>query len=220
MIKRPERQIHAAREVIETLPDANDVGPSVWPVFLERLTRFVDARVPSGSRDDVIGEILLKLIQRRQELAATRNPFAWMTRVAANAVTDHYRRRASEQRAMVAYASDVMLSDSLDEKPSDSNSTSDDLASCVLPFIERLPKPYQDALTLVEIDGLSQKAAAAKLGLSVSGMKSRVQRGRRKLKEAILQCCAVQLDRRGEIMEYHPRGTSSDKPCCTHNPRS
>lgn len=138
------------------MPDAKDIDPSVWPVFLERLTRFVDARVPSGGRDDVVGEILLKLIQHRQKLAATRNPFAWITRVAANAVADHHRRRASEQRAMVAYASDASLSDDLGEKQSDITSASDDLAGCVLPFIERLPRPYQDALTLVDIEGLPQ----------------------------------------------------------------
>lgn len=218
MIKRPERQIHVAYEDIAALQEAKDVDPSIWQAFLERLTRFVDARIPSGSRDDVVGDILLKLIKHRQQLAATSNPFAWMTRVAANAVADHHRRRASEQRAMVAYASDPLLSDGLDEKPSDNNLASDDLAGCVLPFVERLPKPYQEALTLVEIDGLSQRAAAAKLGLSVSGLKSRVQRGRQKLKEAILRCCTVQLDRRGGIMEYHRRGASSTKPCCNHPP--
>jgi len=218
VIKKPGRQRHAACKAIETLSEAKDVDPSAWPVFLERLTRFVEARVPSRWRDDVVGEILLKLVQHRQKLAATRNPLAWITRLAANAVTDHHRRRASEQRAMVAFAFDGWLSDGLDEKPSDITSASDDLASCVLPFIKQLPKPYQDALILVEIEGHSQKAAAAKLGLSVSGMKSRVQRGRRKLKEAILQCCAVELDRRGEIIEYHPRGASSTKPCCHRAP--
>jgi len=197
------------------LPDAREIDPSVWPIFLERLGRYVATRVPSGVRDDVVGEILLKLVQHRKELAATRDPFAWITRVAANTVTDHHRRRASERRAITAYASDASLSDVSDERQSPDTAAPGDLTDCVLPFIEQLPAPYRDALKLVEIDGLSQKAAASERGLSVSGMKSRVQRARRKLKKAILRCCAVQLDRRGEIMAYGPRGIASAKRCCT-----
>lgn len=46
--------------------------------------------------------------------------------------------------------------------------------------------------------------AAARLGLSTSGMKSRVQRGRSKLEQAILRCCAVALDCRGEVIGCEP----------------
>lgn len=197
------------------MPDTREIDPSAWPIFLERLGRYVAARVPSGLRDDVVGEILLKLVQHRKELAAARDPFAWITRVAANTVTDHHRRRASERRALTAYASDTSLSDGTDEIQSTDTTASNDLANCVLPFIEQLPASYRDALKLVEIDGLSQKEAASARGLSVSGMKSRVQRARRKLKEAILRCCAVQLDRRGDIMAYNPRDIASAKRCCT-----
>jgi len=196
------------------LPDEREIDPSAWPVFLERLGRYVAARVPSGLRDDVVSEILLKLVQHQKALAATRDPFAWITRVAANTVTDHYRRRASERRAMTAYASDASLSDGTDGVESSDAEASKEFAQCVRPFIEQLPAPYRDALILVEIKVLSQKEAASERGLSVSGMKSRVQRARRKLKEAILRCCVVQLDQRGEIMAYDPRGVTSTKRCC------
>ena len=115
---------------------------------------------------------------------------------------------------MTAYTSDASLSDRIDAIESSSAAASRDLAECVRPFIEQLPAPYRDALILVEIKGLSQKQAASERGLSLSGMKSRVQRARRKLKEAILRCCAVQLDRRGEIMAYDPRGVAGAKRCC------
>ena len=196
------------------MPETRESDPSVWPIFQERLGRYVATRVPSGLRDDVVGEILLKLVQHRDELAAARDPFAWMTRVAANTVTDHHRRHASERRAMTAYATDASLSDGIDERKLPDTAGSNDLADCVLPFIEQLPTPYREALKLVEINGLRQKDAASECGLSVSGMKSRVQRARRKLKEAILRCCAIQLDRRGEVMAYEPRDVKGDKRCC------
>lgn len=211
-IGKQERQRCAAPKVARSLREKTDIDPAAWRRFLERLRCYVAARVPFGSRDDVVGEIVLRLVKHQQKLAATRDPFAWITRVAANVVADHHRRRASKQRAMTAYASHTSLS--ADEGSPPINSASSDLAACVIPFIEQLSPPYRDALKLVEIERLSQKAAAAKLGLSVSGMKSRVQRGRSKLKEAILRCCAVQLDRRGEVRAYWPRTKPTKQQCC------
>ena len=72
-----------------------------------------------------------------------------------------------------------------------------EIARCLVPLIRDLPQPYSEALLLTEIEGLTQAAAAARIGISVSGMKSRVQRGRAKLKRALLRCCTVQVDRRG-----------------------
>jgi hypothetical protein len=51
---------------------------------------------------------------------------------------------------------------------------------------------------------------AARLGLSISGMKSRVQRGRRQLKRVLVDCCEVELDRRRSVMGYRPRRASCD----------
>lgn len=47
----------------------------------------------------------------------------------------------------------------------------------------------EQALELTDLGGMTQGDAAARLGLSVSGMKSRVQRGRRMLREEIGRCC-------------------------------
>jgi RNA polymerase sigma-70 factor (ECF subfamily) len=63
-----------------------------------------------------------------------------------------------------------------------------DLAACLAPMIERLPPIYSQALELAELKRVSQVEAAAFLGLSVSGMKARVQRARRQLRELVLAC--------------------------------
>lgn len=64
----------------------------------------------------------------------------------------------------------------------------------------------REALKLVEFDGMTQTAAAGKLGLSVSGMKSRVQRARQHLRTALDDCCRVALDRRGGVIDYESLG--------------
>ena len=60
------------------------------------------------------------------------------------------------------------------------------------------------ALERVDVDGETHQHAADTLGLSVSGMKSRVQRARRELKQLLEQCCTVELDTLGAVADYRP----------------
>jgi RNA polymerase sigma-70 factor (ECF subfamily) len=80
-----------------------------------------------------------------------------------------------------------------------------ELATCLKPLISSLGPADQEALQLVEFEGLSQVEAAERLGLSVSGMKSRVQRARLHLRTALDECCRITLDRRGGIVSYEAR---------------
>ena len=178
-----------------------------WLDFDARLRGYVRRRVDPASVDDVVGGILLRLVQHQDDLKAARNPIAWALKVAANAVADHHRRRASASRAMAA-AEQEEFAQSKENEPTESPAA-DDLARCLVPMVRALPAPYDEALMLTDIEGMTQAEAAAQLGLSLSGMKSRVQRGRRKLKESLLRCCTVEIDRRGGIIEYQRR--SSDR---------
>lgn len=93
-----------------------------------------------------------------------------------------------------------------------------ELAGCLRPMIEQLSQDYRDAITLVEIEGLTQQAAAKHLGVSLSGMKSRVQRGRKQLKQMLDDCCVIELDRRKGVIEYRSRRAECD-PCATDKNR-
>jgi len=71
-------------------------------------------------------------------------------------------------------------------------------------MVDSLPADYRQALLLTEYQGLTQRELAQKLGLSVSGAKSRVQRAREKLKAMLLDCCHFEFDRRGKVIDYQP----------------
>ena len=83
-------------------------------------------------------------------------------------------------------------------------------SNCVPTFLDALPEKYREALYLVEIEGLSQKELAERLNISYSGAKSRVQRGREKLKEALLECCRISTDVYGNVVEYRRREKCDD----------
>ena len=71
-------------------------------------------------------------------------------------------------------------------------------------MIDRLPEKYRQAILLTEYQGMTQTAAAAVLGLSVSGAKTRTQRARSQLKKELTDCCTIELDRRAAVTEFQP----------------
>jgi RNA polymerase sigma-70 factor (ECF subfamily) len=174
---------------------------------VEKLRGYVKRRVDRAQADDVLGEILLRLVQHRTQLADARNPSAWVYRVAANAIADHYRRQAVEQR--VFDRSQDGLTEGVCTGDGD-GSAARELAACLLPLLRHLPADSAQAVQMTDIEGLTQVAAAQRLGLSVSGMKSRVQRGRARLKATLLHCCDVELDTDGAVEGFRKRKRHCD----------
>ena len=174
-----------------------------WQEVETKLRAYVRRRVDGAHADDVLGDILLRLVRSREKTEGARNPMAWVYRVAANAIADHYRKVASERRTMESVRHEASGDDATKGASNDPGSAA--LAQCLTPMMRNLPAPYDEALLLTEVEGLSQVAAAERLGLSVSGMKSRVQRGRKKLKDALLRCCEIELNRRGDVLDYQAR---------------
>jgi RNA polymerase sigma-70 factor (ECF subfamily) len=188
-----------------------------WHEFEKKLRSFVRRRIDDGRTDDVVSDILLRLVQTREKLEVARNPMAWVYRVATNVIIDHHRKFAREKTAMTTAALETQANG---VAAADGPSEAAELAQCLLPMIENLPKPHGEALRVTEIEGLTQAAAAKKLGLSVSGMKSRVQRARKQLKSALLRCCTIDFDSRGDIFDYrqnHAVYSTEDRQSASSN---
>ncbi len=183
---------------------ADDDEQLHWSEFQSRLRGYVAGRVDPAWTDDVTSDILLRLLENRERLEQAGNPFAWAYRVAANAITDHYRRRAVESRALVQAQAEAASSPST-AAAEESEAERRRIEACLMPFILDLPPKQAEALLLTSFQGLSQTEAARRLGLSVSGMKSRVQRARAELKRRLLACCEFEMDRRGRVMGMLPR---------------
>ena len=84
-----------------------------------------------------------------------------------------------------------------------------ELASCLGTLLARLPDEYRHALEVTDLGDQTQHAAAEQLGLSTSGMKSRVQRGRRLLRAEVKRCCVVTLDSTGNLVDATVRAPDS-----------
>ena len=182
--------------------DTIDIGATL-PDFRNRLLAFIARRVPDrDSAEDVLQDVMLRIHLHAAEIEHSAAVGAWMHQIARNAIADHYRRAAVRRERPAG----VQL-DRLEAPPPapESDELRSELSACLRPLAERLAPPYREAIVLTELDGLTQTAAAARLGMSVSGMKSRVQRGRTQLRDLLVGCCEIELDRRGAITSYEPR---------------
>jgi len=152
--------------------------------------------------------VLVKMVQNLDGVTDGARVDAWAHRIARNAITDEYRRRGrnsaalarlrgSESEPVSASAADAVLAADLVE-----------MSGCLRPLVEALDEPYREALVLTGWQGLTQGQAAARAGVSLPGMKSRVQRGRAQLREQLLACCEP------EIGEYGLRGRPTGHGHC------
>lgn len=198
-----------------TTTTANDP----WALMRQQLQPFVARRVGAADVDDVLQDILVRAQRGAAGVRDEHRMGAWLHQVARHAIVDHYRRRARQPTAHAGPIDDDTVVDArIDEVfGADDSDAPAELLQCITPFIAQLPSPYREALTLTELQGVPQKEAAAIAGVSLSGMKSRVQRGRVLLRAAFEACCEIACDARGHVVDVVPRGNSCPpaEACCT-----
>jgi RNA polymerase sigma-70 factor (ECF subfamily) len=171
-----------------------------WADVATRLRPFVAHRVPANDIDDVVQDVLVRMHRGLSDLRDGDRFAAWMFQIARNAIADSGRKTA---RGPISEPN-------LDDAPAppttdDDRDAATALAGCVSLFVACLPSPYREAITLVELEGRTAKEAAEMVGISVSGMKSRVQRGRAQLRDLFERCCEIAVDARGKPTEFTPR---------------
>lgn len=168
----------------------------VWEEFSNRLRQFILKRVQDEhDTDDILQDIFCKIHRNLNQLKDWDKLSAWVYQTARHAITDYYRRRK-----IVVGIPEMNIGLDDDNLAENANN---EIIPCLNPMIDNLPEKYRQAISLIYVEGLTQKEMADKLGLSVSGAKSRVQRAREKLKEMLLECCHFEFDRIGNILEYH-----------------
>ncbi|MFL5303578.1 MAG: sigma-70 family RNA polymerase sigma factor [Polyangia bacterium] len=172
-----------------------------WRDIAARLRPYVARRLRNPADvDDVVQETLVKVHQGVGTLDDGERFGAWVYRIAERSIADAMRARA---RLPLAAAPDAIPDHSADS--AEATDLQSELGECVAVFVARLPSPYREAITLTELQGLTQKDAAETVGVSLSGMKSRVQRGRERILAMFQECCDISLDCRGRVMQCDPR---------------
>jgi len=191
---------------------------AIWRQVHDGLRAFVARRVANEAEvEDILQEVFLRVHRKLDSLKDPRRIISWLFQITRHAIIDHYRTSARRREVPAGLPADLDADHQVPVSPvagesADADQFRTELAGCLRPMIERLSADYREAVTLVELEGLTQQAAAKRLNLSVSGMKSRVQRGRRRLKQMLEACCEIQLDGRRAVADYRVRD-SRRNPC-------
>jgi RNA polymerase sigma-70 factor, ECF subfamily len=169
---------------------------TIYTDFHSKLHRFIAGRVSDpDTAEDILQDVYLKIHANIGSLSESDRLESWIYQITRNAIIDHYRRARPQDE----------LSESLASPLDDEPDAVSELAPSVKGMLNCVPEKYHQALELTELQGLSQVELADRLGMTVSGAKSRVQRAREKLKEAFLDCCHFEFDRLGRVVDYHPK---------------
>ena len=185
-----------------------------WRELRARLGAFVGRRVGNPEdAEDIVQDVFVRMQRNIGALSAADRLDAWAFRIARNAIADHYRspKRRDATGEGAARIMEELAAEAIGGGPPDDARA--EMARCVAPMVRGLPDDYRRAIELTELEGMTQAAAAERLGLSVPGAKSRVQRGRARLKEMLLRCCEIETDRRGRVVAFETRDTGGCASC-------
>ena len=185
-------------------------APDMWNQLHRGLRAFIAKRVANEAEiEDILQEVLVRVHQHAQNIREPERMVSWVFQITRNAIIDYYRSTGRRRELPVGLAPE-MDGDRTAMPPEENESEARyELSHCLRPMIDRLSAEYREAITLVELEGLTNQQAAKRLGLSVPGMKSRVQRGRQQLRKMLDECCLIELDRRRGVVEFDERRPGS-----------
>lgn len=159
----------------------------IWQQYSDELRGYLTAK--TGDReltDDILQEVFLKVHLKSSQLRSAGKLRSWLYSIAGNTLNDIYRKKGYP-----------ILDNPVEEEEVKEDHSAE---NCLMPLIKELPEKYKQALLLSEIQELKQHQVAEILGISVSGAKSRIQRGRKLLQEGYMKCCNYALNEDGLLV--------------------
>lgn len=164
--------------------------------FHNLLYKYIAVRIKnSDDAADILQEVFIKISSKLNSLADGEKLKSWIFAITRNAIIDYYRKNAKNKKTDLT---DKIINETKGESDID---TTKGLDKCLKGFIQKLPKEYRDIIIDSELNGIKQKDLAEKYDMAYSSVRSRVQRGRNRLKEMLLNCCKIEADSRGNILE-------------------
>ncbi|MQP51289.1 MULTISPECIES: sigma-70 family RNA polymerase sigma factor [unclassified Flavobacterium] len=171
----------------------------IWEDYKSSLLGYIQKRVDDrDDSKDILQEVLLKSYQFCSKGKTVLNLKSWLYKITQNAIIDYYKK----DNKNIPLEFDVREEDN-------ENSSIGEASEYIKVLLKLLPEEYAKPLYMYDLENIDQKTIAEKLNLTLPNTKSRIQRGRVKLKERFLECCIVVFDTNGEMISF------DIKPECT-----
>jgi RNA polymerase sigma-70 factor (ECF subfamily) len=176
---------------------------TIYKEFHSELLRYVKSKVRSREdAEDILQNVFIKISSNLNKLTEDVKIKSWLFTITRNTIIDYYRTNANKKKVAIG----EQLFESDDPDPTKG------LDQCINSMISLLPEEYRMIIIDSEITGIKQKDLADKYGIAYPSMRSRVQRGRDRLKQLFYNCCHIETDKLGNIIEAK-RKSDCAGPC-------
>lgn len=144
---------------------------------------YVERRVHDKAlAEEIIQDALVRNLDRLSEIR--ESAVGWFYRVLRNAIIDHARRRAANDRRLASVAADL-------ENMAHDDELQATVCRCVGELAKTLKPEYADALDRIDIGGTAVKDYATETGISASNAGVRVFRAREALRKQVVRACGA-----------------------------
>ncbi len=130
--------------------------------------------------DDVVQDTVERAMRFESHFIPGTNARAWLFQILFSVFVTRCRRLRREHKALSSLASDPCAWTLPEQSPAMHS-----LTPALRETVEKLPKSFRDAVELVDLDELSYRDAAEKMGVPVGTVMSRLHRGRKLLASAL-----------------------------------
>jgi RNA polymerase sigma-70 factor (ECF subfamily) len=154
--------------------------------FLAYLTSRVESR---EAAEEILQSAYAKGLKREGALKDSEKVTAWFFRLLKNALTDYYRHKAAEKRAL-----ERLGTESAREQDQKDAELEKNVCQCVSRVMKSLKTEYAEVLQKAEVEDKSIKDLASQAGTTPTNMSVRLHRARASLKEKVLQACGACAD--------------------------
>jgi RNA polymerase sigma-70 factor, ECF subfamily len=180
----------------------------IYKQFHSELLGYIRSKIRSREdAEDILQNVFIKISANLDKLTEDVKLKSWIYTISRNAIIDYYRVNASKKKI----ALNEEISDDILQSEEDSDPTKG-LDQCMGSMIRLLPDDYRDIIIESEIQGVKQKDLADKYGMAYPSMRSKVQRGRERLKQLFQNCCHIETDKLGNVIEAQGK-TDCAGPC-------
>ena len=176
---------------------------NIWHEYHLQTAAFIRSKVSEDAVDDILQDVFMKIHTRIDSLKEDTKLESWLYQITRNTIIDHYRSKKTMDE----------LPDWVEQlQPEEEESIRRELSSCLEPMVRELPDKYRNAIQMSEIENKTQKEVAKQESISLSGAKSRVQRGRALLKSMLYECCQFEINNKDQLVSYEKK-TKDCKYC-------
>jgi len=165
---------------------------TIWEEFHRQLFGFINKRVKDKDiANDILQDTFVKIHLKLDTLNDKEKLTSWVYQITRHSILDYFKKQKNQ----------IDIPDSLADIEEEKTFNAE-MGNCLKSMIEDLPGDYKEAIMQTELGELSQKEYSEKFGISYSGAKSRVQRARQQLHRLFIECCKIEHDKYGNIMEH------------------